>query len=38
MTPRGLFEIIETLCKIYGIKAVKKTVMSCFEIIEAKTY
>ena len=34
MTPRELFEIIEDLCKVYGIEKVKTTVLSFFEILE----
>ena len=36
MTLRELFEIIEDLCKVYGVKKVKTTVLSFFEILENK--
>lgn len=36
MTPRELFEIIEDLCKVHGVKKVKTTILSFFEILENK--
>lgn len=34
MTPRELFEIIDDLCKVHGVKKVKTTILSFFEILE----
>ena len=34
MTVREMFEIVENLCKTYGIDEVKTTINSMFEIIE----
>lgn len=35
MIPRELFETIDDLCRVHGVKKVKTTVMSFFELLES---
>lgn len=32
--PRELFEMIDDLCRIHGVKKIKTTIMNFFELLE----